>query len=76
MKENQTRVQFDYSASEIAALDEVVNKTGAATRAEAVRTALKIYDWLINDLQPNDTLEVITPEGTTTLKTKVSLLLK
>lgn len=45
MKQKRTqRVQFDFHPKAIARLDELVDETGATSRAEVVRRALALYD--------------------------------
>jgi metal-responsive CopG/Arc/MetJ family transcriptional regulator len=51
------RVQFDFSEEMLQRLDEIVKKTGAATRVEAMRNALRAYDWLV-DFSPEDSIKV------------------
>jgi hypothetical protein len=51
------RVQFDFSEETLQRLDEIMKKTGAATRVEAMRNALRAYDWLV-DFRPEDSIKV------------------
>jgi hypothetical protein len=44
------RVQFDFSLDALHRLDALKEKTDAATRAETVRNALRIYEWLISEV--------------------------
>ena len=41
------RLQFDFSVASISRLDHMAEKTGARTRAELLRVALKAYEWLL-----------------------------
>jgi metal-responsive CopG/Arc/MetJ family transcriptional regulator len=41
--QNKARVQFDFSKESLLKLDDLVNKTGASTRAELIRRALALY---------------------------------
>jgi len=77
MGESKERVQFDFSPEALAHLDATVVKMDAATRAECIRNALKVYEWLVNDLSPDDVIEVRDAvSNEIILKTKISLLLK
>jgi metal-responsive CopG/Arc/MetJ family transcriptional regulator len=57
-KERMQRVQFEFSLDALQQLDDIKEKTGASTRAEVVRNALSLYDWLVNDVDPNNTIKV------------------
>lgn len=70
------RVQFDFSPEALQRLDEIKEKTGATTRAETVRNALKVYEWLVNELDPDSTIKVFAKNGDTVALIKTSLLLK
>lgn len=41
--ESKARVQFDFSKESLKKLDDLVQKTGASTRAELIRRALALY---------------------------------
>ncbi|MFY9493508.1 MAG: hypothetical protein WAP55_03480 [Minisyncoccia bacterium] len=43
----KTRVQFDFSERALKRLDDLIETTGASSRAEVVRHALQWYDWLV-----------------------------
>ena len=45
-KSAKYRVQLDLTAEEVAALDRLRNDCGLRSRAEAVRTALAILEWI------------------------------
>jgi hypothetical protein len=68
------RVQFDFSEEMLQKLDDIMKKTGAATRAEAVRKALRFYDWFI-DTDPNDNIKVIGENNEVIQAFKAKLLL-
>lgn len=42
--EDKTRVCFDFTPAALTALDDLVERTGAPSRAEVVRRALALYD--------------------------------
>ncbi len=41
------RVQFDFTPDALDRLDQIKAATGATTRAETVRHALKVYEWFV-----------------------------
>ena len=57
----KTRVQFDFTDIAVRQLDELVEETGAASRAEVVRRALALY---------KDALDTQKDGGSVLLKTK------
>jgi hypothetical protein len=57
------RVQFDFSSDALQRLDNLKAKTDAATRAETVRNALRLYEWFVSVVGPNDTIEVISKDS-------------
>jgi metal-responsive CopG/Arc/MetJ family transcriptional regulator len=68
------RVQFDFSEEMLQKLDGIMRKTGAATRAEAMRNALRVYDWFI-DTDPDDHIKVIGENNEIIQAFKAKLLL-
>jgi metal-responsive CopG/Arc/MetJ family transcriptional regulator len=55
---NKERLQFDFSTEALKRLDDIKDKTDASTRAEAVRNALRLYEWLVNEVDPDYTIKV------------------
>jgi hypothetical protein len=41
------RVQFDFAPGALARVDKLVETTEAPTRADVVRNALRVYEWLV-----------------------------
>lgn len=74
-KEN-SRVQFDFAPEALQRLDDIKKKTGATTRAEVVRNALRVYEWLVSEVDPDSTIKVINKRDEATDILKVKLLLK
>jgi metal-responsive CopG/Arc/MetJ family transcriptional regulator len=68
------RVQFDFSEEMLKKLDYIMERTGATTRAEAVRNALRVYDWFI-DTDPDDHIKVIGENDEVRQAFKAKLLL-
>lgn len=46
-KNNQVRVQFNFSKEALERVDEMRNASGATTRAEVLRAALAYYEWIL-----------------------------
>lgn len=74
---SKTRVQFDFAPEALRRLDEIKAKTGAATRAETVRMALRLYEWFVYETSshPNCTL-TLTDQDHIISQFRASLLLK
>lgn len=70
------RVQFDFFPEALQRLDNIKEKTEAATRAEVIRNALKVYEWLVNELDPDSTIKVLDKDDKEIAIIKTSLLLK
>lgn len=45
-KTKPIRVQFDFAPNALARLNELVDKTEATSRADVIRNALRLYEWL------------------------------
>jgi hypothetical protein len=56
---HKERVQFDFSPEALQRLDELKEKTDAATRAETVRKALKVFEWLVNEADPDGSIQIL-----------------
>lgn len=75
-EKQKERVQFDFFPEALQRLDSIKDKTEAATRAEVIRNALKVYEWLVNDLDPDSTIKVLDKSNNEIAIIKTSLLLK
>lgn len=73
-KKGKERVQLDFSSEALERLDDLKETTGASTRAEVVRQALRLYEWFINETEPNSTIQIIDSNNETTSRFKASLL--
>lgn len=69
------RVQFDFAPEALRRLDDIKEKTGAATRAEAVRNALRLYEWFVNETEPDTVIKLIK-DNEVVSAFKAKLLLK
>jgi metal-responsive CopG/Arc/MetJ family transcriptional regulator len=69
------RIQFDFTPEALQRLDEIKKRTGASTRAETVRNALRAYEWLVEELDPDGIIKLCSKdnEEKTTLKAKLLL---
>jgi metal-responsive CopG/Arc/MetJ family transcriptional regulator len=68
------RVQLDFSQESLQRLDTLKMLIGAGTRAETIRQALRLFDWFINETDPDSVIEVTNKQGEVTSKFKASLL--
>lgn len=75
-EKHKERVQFDFSPEALQRLDEIKLKIGAATRAETVRNALRLYEWFVNETEPESTIKILDKNNQVTSIFKAKLLLK
>jgi len=59
----KTRVQLDFSPRAMTLLSDLKDKTEAASYAEVIRNALKLYDGLITEAESGATFLVRAPNG-------------
>ena len=69
------RVQFDFTLEALQRIDEMKKKTGASTRAETVRNALRAYEWLVEGLDPDDIIKLCNKNNEEKAALKAKLLL-
>ncbi len=69
------RVQFDFSPEALQRLDEIKQRTGASTRAEVVKNALRAYEWLVSELDQDSVIKVFNKDNEVTSALKARLLL-
>ena len=50
-QEKKFRVQLDLYSYEVEALDDIRNKCGLRSRADTIRTALSVMEWVTNEVQ-------------------------
>ena len=65
--EGKTRVQLDFHPKAMAALERLKKKTEAASYAEVIRNALRLYDGIIDEGGPDARMVVQRPDGTTVI---------
>jgi Ribbon-helix-helix protein, copG family len=77
-KETKTRtkerVQLDFAPEALERLDKLREQTGASTRAETIRQALRLFEWFVNDTDPNDTITITDSSGEMVAMFKARLL--
>jgi len=69
------RVQFDFSPEALKRLEDLKEHTDASTKAEVVRNALKLYEWFVNQVDPEFVIEVKDKEGNTVFRIPAKVLL-
>jgi len=57
-RRSKERIQFDFSIDALERLDHIKELTGASTRAEAIRQALRLYEWFVTETDPSDTITI------------------
>src|SRR5689334_16565808 len=70
------RIQFDFAPEALKRLESLQERSKASTKAEVIRDALKLYDWFLEQFEPDYLLEVKDAEGNSLYKIPVKLLLK
>lgn len=60
---SKKRLQFDFSDEAVKRLDEIVERIHASTRAEVVRRALKLYDWVTWELNHKEASIALDKNG-------------
>jgi hypothetical protein len=73
-KQKKERVQLDFTIEALTALDELKDTIGAVTRAETIRQALRWFNWIMNETQPDDTITITDRDGEILSKFKASLI--
>jgi hypothetical protein len=72
----KVRLQFDFTKEALRRLDETKEKLGLSTRALVVRNALRLYQWFVNEIDPESTIQITNPKGEVVALFKVKLLLE
>lgn len=73
-RKGKERVQLDFSPDSLERLEKLKERVGASTRAEVIRQALRLYEWFINETEPDSTVLILDREDEITAKFKASLL--
>jgi len=69
------RVQFDFSIEALKRLETIQERLDAATKAEVVRNALKLYEWFITQIDQDSTVEIQDKDGKVQFRIPVKVLL-
>ena len=69
------RIQFDFSPEALKRLEEMQERLDAATKAEVVRNALKLYEWFTAQIDPDSIIEVQDKDGKVEFRIPVKVLL-
>ena len=69
------RVQFDFSPEALQRLETLKELTDASTKAEVIRNALKIYEWLVTQIDSENIIEVQDKEGKAVFRIPAKVLL-
>ncbi|HZR40310.1 MAG TPA: hypothetical protein VFB12_09360 [Ktedonobacteraceae bacterium] len=67
-EQSKQRIQFDFTPDSLRRLEELKRRTDAITKAEVVRNALKLYEWLVTEVDPDYIIEIKDKEGNTLYK--------
>ncbi len=57
------KVQFNFSQQALADLDGLKEKVGFSSRAETVRSAINLMQWIVEEIRIGNTLYMKTSEG-------------
>ena len=55
---SKQRVQFDFSPEALKRLEDIRERSDAATKAEVIRNSLKLYEWFITQVDPEYVIDV------------------
>lgn len=70
------RVQFEFTPQALERLDALIEETGATTRAETVRAALRLYEWFVDAADRNSIIKVVNENDEIVSQFKAKLLKK
>ncbi len=59
----KTRVQFDFTPAALQELDKLQGTMGARSRAEVIRYALRVLQWLLEQMRNGNKILVETKDG-------------
>ena len=75
MGTTKQRVQFDFSPEALQRLEALKEHVDASTKAEVIRNALKMYEWLDMHADSNYVIERQDQDGKTVFRIPVKVLL-
>ncbi len=59
------RIPFEFDEEAYARLEALVDGAGAASKAEVVRRALRVYEWLVTESKAGHSIALLDPDGET-----------
>jgi len=68
------RVQLDFSPEALQRLEEIKVMSGAGSRAEAIRNSLRLYEWFVNEVEPDSTIKIINSNNVVVSQFKAKIL--
>ncbi|HLV98207.1 MAG TPA: hypothetical protein VKT82_05965 [Ktedonobacterales bacterium] len=68
------KIQFEFSLAAKRRLEDLMRKIGAKTRAEVVRNALRLYEWIIDQVEDDMVIVVEDKSGRTIFRIPASTL--
>jgi hypothetical protein len=74
-KAQHKKVQFDFSPDTLKRLETLKTRVDAPTMAEVVRNALKVYEWIITQIDSEYTLEIQDEKGKPVFRIPAKVLL-
>lgn len=75
-EKTKERLQFDFSTEALKRLDDIKAKASHSTRAETVREALRLYEWLVNEVDPSYSIKIYDQDSKLLTSFKANLLLR
>lgn len=69
------KVQFEFSPDAMRRLEDLKTQVDASTWAEVVRNALKVYEWMVKEIDPSYTLEIQNEQGKVVFRIPAKALL-
>jgi hypothetical protein len=60
---NRLRVQLDFSEDAFNRLEEIQQETGVASKADVIREAIRVYEWLAEQSKTGRFIEVQEQDG-------------
>lgn len=74
--QTKQRVQLDFSPEAYERLNEIQKMAELGSKADTIRSALRLYEWFVTEVDPNSTIKIFDPNGEVSAQFKAKLLLK
>jgi hypothetical protein len=68
------RLELDVAPDALARIDVLAQQSGAQTRAEVIRQALRLYEWFLQEVDPADTVVIEDVHGARAAVFRAALL--